>query len=42
MLEIIRKIYFIFFIFVDNIKMKVQEVGWGGVDWIKMAQDREK
>lgn len=22
--------------------MKVQEIGWGGVDWIEMAQDREK
>jgi len=23
----------------DNIKMDVQEVGCGGMDWIKLAQD---
>ena len=26
----------------DNIKMELQEVGCGGMDWIKLAQDREK
>jgi hypothetical protein len=26
----------------DNIKMDLQEVGCGGVDWIGLAQDREK
>jgi hypothetical protein len=26
----------------DNIKMDLQEVGCGGVDWINMAQDRER
>jgi hypothetical protein len=26
---------------IDNIKMDLQEVGWGGVDWIKLAQDRD-
>jgi hypothetical protein len=26
----------------DNIKMKLLEVGWGGVDWISLAQDRDK
>jgi hypothetical protein len=25
---------------VDNIKMDVGEVGWGGIDWIDVAQDR--
>jgi hypothetical protein len=25
-----------------NIKMNHQEVGWGGVDWIDMAQDRHR
>jgi murein endopeptidase len=25
---------------VDNIKMDLREIGWGGVDWIDMAQDR--
>jgi hypothetical protein len=27
---------------VDNIKMDLSEIGWGGVDWIGLAQDREK
>jgi hypothetical protein len=26
---------------VDNIKMHRREIGWGGVDWIDMAQDRD-
>ena len=26
----------------DNIKMGIQEVGCGGMDWIELAQDREK
>ena len=25
----------------DNIKMDLQEVEWGGRDWIDLAQDRE-
>jgi hypothetical protein len=25
---------------VDNIKMDLREIGWNGVDWIDMAQDR--
>jgi hypothetical protein len=25
-----------------NIKMDLQEVGWGGMDWIDMAQDRDR
>jgi hypothetical protein len=24
----------------DNIKMNLREVGWGGMDWINLAQDR--
>jgi hypothetical protein len=26
----------------DNIKMDLQEMGWGGMDWIDMAQDRDR
>jgi hypothetical protein len=26
----------------DNIKMDLQEVGCGAMDWIKLAQDRER
>jgi hypothetical protein len=27
---------------VDNIKMDLGDIGWGGVDWIGLAQDRNK
>jgi hypothetical protein len=27
---------------VDNIKMDLVEVGWGDVDWIGLAQDRDR
>jgi hypothetical protein len=27
---------------VDNIKMHLREIGWDGVDWIDMAQDRDQ
>jgi hypothetical protein len=27
---------------VDNIKMDLLEIGWDGVDWIGLAQDRDK
>jgi hypothetical protein len=27
---------------VVNIKMDILEIGWGGVDWIGLAQDRDK
>jgi hypothetical protein len=26
----------------DNMKMDLREVGWGGVDWINLAQDRDR
>jgi hypothetical protein len=27
---------------VDNIKMDLTEIGWGGMEWINLAQDRDK
>jgi hypothetical protein len=27
---------------VDNIKMDLREIGWYGVDWMDMAQDRDQ
>jgi hypothetical protein len=27
---------------VNNIKMDLLEIGWSGVDWIGLAQDRDK
>jgi hypothetical protein len=27
---------------VDNIKIDLLEIGWGGVDWIGLTQDRDK
>jgi hypothetical protein len=27
---------------VDNIKVDLGEIGWGGVDWLGLAQDRVK
>jgi hypothetical protein len=26
----------------NNIKINLHEVGWGGMDWIDMAQDRDR
>jgi hypothetical protein len=26
----------------DNIKIDLREVGWGGMDWINLAQDRDR
>jgi hypothetical protein len=26
---------------VENIKRNLRETGWGGMDWIDLAQDRE-
>jgi hypothetical protein len=25
----------------DNIKMDLREIGWGGMDWINLSQDRD-
>jgi hypothetical protein len=27
---------------VDNIKIDLREIGWDGVDWIDMVQDRDQ
>jgi hypothetical protein len=27
---------------VDNIKMDLREIGWDGMDWIEVAQDRDQ
>jgi hypothetical protein len=27
---------------VDNIKMDLREIGWGGVDWIDLSRDRDQ
>jgi hypothetical protein len=27
---------------VDNIKMDLREIGWDGVDWIDLAQDKDR
>jgi hypothetical protein len=27
---------------VENIRVDLVELGWGGVDWIGLAQDRDK
>jgi hypothetical protein len=27
---------------VDNIKMNLKEIGWGGMNWIDIVEDREK
>jgi hypothetical protein len=27
---------------VDNIKMDFREIGWDGMDWIDLAQNRKK
>jgi hypothetical protein len=27
---------------VGNIKMDIREIGWGGMDWTELAQDRDQ
>jgi hypothetical protein len=27
---------------VDNIKVDLRQIGWNGVDWIELAQDRDQ
>jgi hypothetical protein len=26
----------------DNIRMNLREIGWGGMDWIDLVQDRDQ
>jgi hypothetical protein len=28
--------------YMDNIKMDLRVIGWGGMDWIYLAQDRDQ
>jgi hypothetical protein len=30
------------YIWEDNIRMDLREIGWEGVDWIHLAQDRDQ
>jgi hypothetical protein len=30
------------FKWVDNIRMDLREIGWGGMDWIDLPQDRDQ
>jgi hypothetical protein len=30
------------FRWVNNINMDLREIGWGGLDWISLAQDRDQ
>jgi hypothetical protein len=27
---------------IDNIRVDLREIGWGGMDWIDLAQDRDQ
>jgi hypothetical protein len=27
---------------VNNVKMDLREIGWGGMDWVDLAQDRDQ
>jgi hypothetical protein len=27
---------------VDNVKMDLREIGWGGMDWINLTQDGDQ
>jgi hypothetical protein len=27
---------------VDNVKMDLRGIGWGGMDWIELAQDKDQ
>jgi hypothetical protein len=29
-------------IWVDNIKMDLKEIGWGGMNWVDLAEDRDQ
>ena len=43
-LEVNGKVILLFYgiILIVNIKMDHQEVRWGGMDWIELAQDRDR
>jgi hypothetical protein len=35
-------LFLIVIIFINNIKMDLREIGWDGMDWIDLAQDRDQ
>jgi hypothetical protein len=35
-------IYSVPITFYDGIRMDLREIGWGSVDWIQLAQDRDR
>jgi len=35
-------VYIFTFGLMDNIKMDLQEMGFGGMEWIDLAQDRDR
>jgi hypothetical protein len=38
----IRSLYRIGSLWEDGIRMDLEEIGWGGVEWIQLAQDRDR
>jgi hypothetical protein len=41
-LKIQKEYYYYYYYFTANIKMDLREIGWEGMDWIDLAQDRDQ
>ena len=41
-MDVKRASHFSVWLLFDNIEVDLQEVGCGGVDWIEVAQDRDR